>query len=61
MLTESEVSRSWSRLFKNGLSPEAFDNAEDLLNELRPESPLRHRLEGELGELREMQTARINA
>lgn len=61
MLTESEVSRSWSRLFKNGLSPEAFDNAEDLLNELRPESPLRHRLEGELDELRELHTAKMNA
>jgi hypothetical protein len=61
LLTESEVSRSWSRLFKNGLSSEAFENAEDLLNELRPESPLRHRLEGELGELREMHTTRMNA
>jgi hypothetical protein len=61
LLTESEVSRSWSRLFKNGLSPEAFENAEDLLTELRPESPLRHRLEGELDELREMHTTRMNA
>jgi hypothetical protein len=61
LLTENEVSRSWSRLFKNGLSPEVFENAEDLLNELRPESPLRHRLEGELGELRELHTAQIKA
>jgi hypothetical protein len=48
-------------LFKNGLSSEAFENAEDLLNELRPESPLRHRLEGELDELREMHTTQLNA
>lgn len=61
LLTESEVSRSWSRLFKNGLSPEAFDSAEVLLDELRPESPLRHRLEGELDELRELHTTRVNA
>lgn len=61
MLTESEVSRSWSRLFKNGLSEEAFTSAENLLTELRPESPLRHRLENELDELREMHATRINA
>lgn len=31
---------------------EVFDRAEQLLDELRPESPLRHRLSGELDELR---------
>jgi hypothetical protein len=61
LLTESEVSRSWIRLFKNGLSQEAFESAEELLNELRPESPLRHRLVGELEELREMHSTRVNA
>jgi hypothetical protein len=29
-----------------------FDRAEQLLDELRPESPLRHRLTVELGEMR---------
>ncbi len=61
VLTENEVSRSWSRLFKNGLCQEAFDSAENLLNELRPESPLRHRLESELDELRELHSTRVNA
>ena len=61
VLTENEVSRSWGRLFKNGLNQEAFDSAENLLNELRPESPLRHRLESELDELRELHSTRVNA
>ena len=54
MLTESEVSRSWSRLFKSeGVTDATLAKAETLLNELRPESPLRHRLSTELDELRE--------
>jgi hypothetical protein len=40
-------------LRKNGLTPETLDKAEALLEELRPESPLRHRLSRELEELRE--------
>ncbi len=53
MLTEKEVSKSWRTLFKNGAtSDEDFTKAEALLDELRPESPLRHRLSGELEELR---------
>jgi hypothetical protein len=41
-------------LFRNAkLSEEVFRNAERLLDELRPESPLRHRLETELKEIRE--------
>ncbi len=61
MLTENEVSRTWSRLFKDGVTEEAFDNADNLLSELRPESPLRHRLELELGELRKMYSAQVKA
>ena len=34
------------------MSAELLDKAERLLAELRPESPLRHRLEAELIELR---------
>jgi hypothetical protein len=52
VLTEQEVERSWRRLFKGGLSAESFTRGEALLDELRPESPLRHRLSSELEELR---------
>jgi hypothetical protein len=54
VLTEQEVSRSWSRLFKSQITGESIDKAESLLDELRPESPLRHRLSQELEELREL-------
>jgi hypothetical protein len=52
--TEQEIARSWTGLF-NGqdLSDQIFDQAEDLIDALRPESPLRHRLDAELVELRQ--------
>lgn len=54
MLTESEVERSFRRLFINQeVSDGTFDKAEMLIDELRPENPLRHRLTVEMGELRE--------
>ena len=56
MLTEQEVSRSWARLFKGEKTSETFAKADALLDELRPESPLRHRLSSELDELRELAT-----
>ena len=54
MLTEQEVSRSWNRLFAGGVevTAETFTKAETLLEELRPESPLYHRLQNELEEIR---------
>ena len=53
MLSEKEVSRSWSRIFgSKEFDNSTFDRAEQLLDELRPESPLRHRLSLELDELR---------
>ena len=59
MLTEAEVQRSFRHLFKNKeVAQESFDKAEALLDELRPESPLRHRLSIELEELRKMHTAK---
>jgi hypothetical protein len=59
LLTEQEVARSWRMIFKNGENgPDAFERAEQLLDELRPESPLRHRLTIELDELRTIQTRR---
>ena len=53
LLTEQEISRSWRNLFKDGeISLDAVTKAEALLEELRPESPLRHRLGTELEEIR---------
>ena len=56
LLTEEEVQRSFRRLFAQNrqVDPGAFDKAESLLNELRPESPLRIRLQQELAELRKL-------
>ncbi len=55
MLTESQVERSFRKLIAgHELGGDAFDKAEELLDELRPESPLRHRLSSELDQLREM-------
>lgn len=54
MLTEAEVQRSFAKLFKEAVNTETFGKAEELLEELRPESPLRHRLTVELEELREI-------
>jgi hypothetical protein len=52
LLTEQEVSRSWGKLFRSPeVDADAFVKAEALLEELRPESPLRHRLQKELLEL----------
>ncbi len=53
MLTESQVEKSFRTLMSNPQrSEEMFDKAEELLDELRCESPLRHRLSVELDELR---------
>lgn len=60
MLTEKEVSRSWSRMFVAGeIEAATFERAEQLLDELRAESPLRHRLTLELEELRERHAGRL--
>jgi len=59
LLTESEVQRSFRNLFKSkDVPPDTFDKAEALLDELRPESPLRHRLSIELEEIRKLHTAK---
>ena len=59
MLTESEVERSFRKLFRNQpADADLFDKAERLLDELRPESPLRHRLSCELDELRDLADAK---
>ena len=60
MLTEKEVSRSWSRMLATSeIELATFDRAEQLLEELRPESPLRHRLTVELEELRNRHSNRL--
>ena len=60
MLTESEVQRSFRNLFKSkDVASDAFDKAEALLDELRAESPLRHRLSIELEEIRKLHTAKV--
>jgi hypothetical protein len=59
LLTEQEVARNWSQMFTgSALEPTSFDRAEQLLDELRPESPLRLRLTHELEELRSIHTRR---
>jgi hypothetical protein len=55
LLTEHEISRTWRSLFRAGdFTEESIGRAEALLDELRPESPLRHRLGAELEELRKL-------
>ena len=56
VLSEAEVRRSFQKLFQRGqkIEPDVFEKAESLLDELRPESPLRHRLQGEIEELRKI-------
>lgn len=60
MLTEQEVSRSWTQVFNKGCTYESatFERAEQLIDELRPESPLRHRLTLELEELRDLHASK---
>jgi hypothetical protein len=60
LLTESEVQRSFRNLFKGkDVPPDTFEKAEALLDELRAESPLRHRLSIELEEIRKLHTAKV--
>jgi len=55
LLTENEIVRSWRKLFGGGDYDEGtFSTAENLLESLRPESPLRHRLSTELIEIRKL-------
>ncbi|QDT05472.1 hypothetical protein K227x_38720 [Rubripirellula lacrimiformis] len=58
MLTESTVENMFRQLMKTeDRNEETFEKAEELLEvELRPESPLRHRLTVELEELRTLAT-----
>jgi hypothetical protein len=57
LLTDHEIARTWRSLFqRNECTEETLAKAEALLDELRPENPLRHRLRAELAELRRKHT-----
>lgn len=61
LLTENEVARSWRQLVASGtMSPDVVEKAEALLEELRAESPLRHRLATELVELQALYDVKVN-
>ena len=59
MLTESQVEKSFRKMFTPGeLTQELLDKAEELIDtHLRLESPLRHRLSEEIDELRNLCSA----
>lgn len=55
MVLEQDIMQRWRELFYGrDVSSEAVGKGEQLLEALRPESPLRYRLRAELDELREM-------
>ena len=55
MLNEGQVALLWERLFREqAVSPESLQRADELIEQLRAESPLRFRLEKELKEIRQM-------
>ncbi len=59
MITEDQVHRSFRSLFSSPeITEAALEKAEELLDELRMESPLRHRLSLELEELRGLASPR---
>lgn len=56
MLNEGNVTMLWQNLFRGKeITADTIKKAAKLLEELRPESPLRFRLETELEEIRTMQ------
>lgn len=53
MINEGQVTLLWERLFRElPIDDVRMGRASDLIEELRPESPLRFRLEKELAEIR---------
>jgi hypothetical protein len=55
LLTEAEVARNFRKIFSSGrVTSESIEKAESLIDQLRLESPLRHRLSEELDELRKL-------
>lgn len=61
LLTEQQIGRSWHKLLtKHELDDQTMAKAKALLDGLRPESPLRHRLQAELDELRKRKLQKQN-
>lgn len=59
VLTEQQIQQSFRKLFQGGeVTSETVDKAEELIDQLRLESPLRHRLSTELEEVRNMCAAK---
>ena len=59
MLDEHDVSLTWRELFRGpSVTSETVAKAENLLEELKPESPLRHRLAVELDEVCDLRRTR---
>lgn len=57
MLNEGQVALLWQRLFaEQTITAECLLRADELIDELRAESPLRFRLEQELREIRLLQS-----
>ena len=55
MLSEASVEKSIRKMLSSPeRTEEDIDRAEEMLEDLRPESPLRHRLSVELDELRSL-------
>ena len=61
MLYEQDVSRKWQALFRGSdVTGETVTKAEALLAGLKPESPLRYRLDTELDEICGLHDVRRN-
>ena len=55
MLTEAEVQKNFRKILTSSeITDESLEKAEDLIDQLRFESPLRHRLTVELDEIRKL-------
>lgn len=55
LLTESEVQKNFRKILTgNEITDESLEKAEVLIDQLRYESPLRHRLTEELDEIRKL-------
>lgn len=56
MVNEGQVTLLWQRLFDvQQITPELLQRGDELIDQLRPESPLRFRLQRELNEMRQLQ------
>jgi hypothetical protein len=62
MLSEQTIADRWNQLFKDGhITSETIRAAEEMIDQLPPESPLRLRLDNQLSELRNMAASRNDA